>query len=139
VLRTIEVYNRYRSPEATAELVKIGQDNFLIEFNGSFCLGCGVREYFEDFIHELENISKAFKIEMKEPEQTGSQRFKVEFIVEGNNSCIKFDIETLFHEFLHDKGISYRDYSAYNPCTRDVVRFHFQTWLFERKTKKTSL
>ena len=48
VLKAIEVYNRYRSPEATAKLVRIEKDNFVIEFEGAFCLGCGVRDYFED-------------------------------------------------------------------------------------------
>ena len=49
LLRTIEVYNRYRSPEATAKLVGIKKDGFIIEFKGAFCQSCGVNDYFEDF------------------------------------------------------------------------------------------
>lgn len=42
-LRTVEVYNRYRSPEATAKLLKLEKDGFAIEFEGSFCQSCGVQ------------------------------------------------------------------------------------------------
>jgi hypothetical protein len=54
VLRAIEVYNRYRSPEATAKLVGVEKDGFIIQFEGPFCQSCGVNDYSEDFICELE-------------------------------------------------------------------------------------
>ena len=132
VLRTIEVYNRYRSPEATAKLVGMEKDGFVIEFEGSFCLSCGVRDYFEDFIYELEDISRAFKVEMKESEPTGPQSFRVRYVVNSDFS----DEESLFQEFLQEGGMSVEDYMASNPCTKDVIKFHFRTWLFERNSKK---
>jgi hypothetical protein len=134
VSRAIEVYNRYRSPEATAKLVGVEKDGFIIEFEGPFCQSCGVRDYFEDFIHELENISKSFRVEMKETESTGPQSFRVRYSVKGDVSIAEIDEEALFQEFLRDKGLSFREYLASNPCTKDVIMFHFRTWLFERKT-----
>lgn len=132
VLRTIEVYNKYRSPEATARLLKLGKDGFIIEFAGSFCQSCGVQDYFEDFSYELESLSGGVKVEIGETEQTSPQSFKVQYIVKGG----KLGEEALFQEFLQKRGLSVRDYMASNPCTRDVIRFHFRTWLFERKPKK---
>ena len=41
VLRTIEVYNRYRSPETTATLFTMEKDGFVLDFEGSFCTTCG--------------------------------------------------------------------------------------------------
>ncbi len=76
VLRTIEIYNRYRSPEATAKLLKLEKDSFTVEFEGSFCQSCGVQDYFEDLIHELETLSK-IEVEIDEIEQTSPQNFKV--------------------------------------------------------------
>ncbi len=128
VLRAIEVYNRYRSPEATAKLVGMEKDGFVIEFEGPFCLSCGVRDYFEDFIYELEDI-RAFKVEMKESEPTGPQSFRVRYVVNSDFS----DEEALFREFLQERGLSFREYLASNACTKDVIKFHFRTWLFERK------
>jgi len=133
VLRAIEVYNRYRSPEATAKLVGVEKDGFIIEFEGPFCQSCGVRDYFEDFIHELETVSRAFRVEVKETEPAGPQSFRVRYGVKGDFSVAELDEEALFREFLRDKGLSFREYLAFNPCTKDVIMFHFRTWLFERK------
>ena len=135
VLRTIEVYNRYRSPEATAKLLNMEKDRFSIEFEGSLCQSCGVQDYFEDFIHELEGLSSGVEVEIGEIEQAGSS-FRVQYIVKGDFSGGKLDEEVLFEEFLRERGLSVRDYMASNPCTRDVIKFHFRTWLFERDTKK---
>jgi len=133
VLRAIEVYNRYRSPEAIAKLVGVEKDGFIIEFEGPFCQSCGVNDYFEDFIHELEDISKSFRVEVKETESAGPQSFRVRYGVKDDFSVAEIDEEALFQEFLRDKGLSFREYLASNPCTKDVIMFHFRTWLFERK------
>jgi len=136
VSRAIEVYNRYRSPEATAKLVGMEKDGFIIEFEGPFCPSCGVNDYFEDFIHELEDISKSFRVEVKETEPAGPQTFRVRYGVKDDFSVAEVDEEALFREFLRDKGLSFREYLASNACTKDVIMFHFRTWLFERKPEQ---
>jgi hypothetical protein len=133
VLKAIEVYNRYRSPEATAKLVGIKKHGFIIEFKGPFCNSCGVNDYFEDFIHELEDISGAFRVEVKATEPAGPQSFRVRYGVKDRFSVADVDEEALFREFLQEKGLSFREYLASNACTKDVIMFHFRTWLFERK------
>jgi len=136
VLRAVEVYNRYRSPEATAKLLKLEEDGFTIEFEGSFCQSCGVQDYFEDFVYELEGLNSNVEAEIREIEQTSPQSFMVRYMVKGDFSSGKLDEERLFQEFLREKGLSVEDYMASNPCTKDVMRFHFRTWLFERKSKR---
>jgi hypothetical protein len=42
------------------------------------------------------------------------------------------DEEALFRIFLKEKGLSIKEYLASNSCTKDVIMFHFRTWLFER-------
>ena len=133
VLRAIEVYNRYRNPEASAKLVGMEKDGFVIEFEGSFCLSCGVRDYFEDFICELEDISRDFRVEIKESEPVGPQSFRVRYVVNSDFS----EEEALFREFLQERGLSFREYLESNACTKDEIKFHFRTWLFERKPKPT--
>jgi hypothetical protein len=133
VLRAVEVYNRYRSPESTAKLVGMEKDGFIIEFEGPFCQSCGVNDYFEDFIHELEDISRSLRVEVKETEPAGPQSFRVRYSVKGDFSVAEVDEEALFREFLREKGLSFREYLASNACTKDVIMFHFRTWRFERK------
>ena len=132
VLRAIEVYNKYRSPEATAKLVEVEKDGFIIDFEGSFCMSCGVRDYFGDFIYELETINKKFKLELAETKPTGPQSFRVRYRIKDSFS-VEDDEDDLFREFLLDKSLSFKEYLASNPCTKDVIMFHFRTWLFERK------
>ena len=135
VTRTVEFYNRYRSSEATAKLVSVEKNGFVIEFKGAFCLSCGVRDYFEDFIYELEDLNRNFRVKIKEAQPTGPQSFKVHYIVTGSFSGAELDENALFHEFLQKRGLSFRNYLASNPCTKDVIKLHFRTWLFERKPK----
>jgi hypothetical protein len=130
VLRAIEVYNRYRSPEATAKLIWMEKDGFIIEFEGAFCLSCGARDYFEDFIYELEDLNSNYRMEIKEREPTGPQSFRVKYVVRNDFHSE----ESLFREFLKERGLSFREYSSSNACTKDVIKFHFRTWLSERKT-----
>ncbi|KON32880.1 hypothetical protein AC477_02330, partial [miscellaneous Crenarchaeota group-1 archaeon SG8-32-1] len=55
ILKAVEEYNKYRSPEATAKLIEIQKHEFVVEFEGPFCSSCGVQDYIEDFIYELED------------------------------------------------------------------------------------
>jgi len=135
VSRTIEIYNRYRRPEATAKLLELEKDSFTIEFEGSFCQSCGAQDYFEDLIYELESLSK-IEVEIDEIEQTGPQSFKVRYTVKAASTGGKLDEEALFQEFLQERGLSAKDYEASNPCTKDITRFHFRTWLFEKNLEK---
>jgi hypothetical protein len=57
VLKAIEEYNKYRSPEA--KLVKISEKELVLDFEGSFCRTCGVSDYLEDFIYELQKLVDA--------------------------------------------------------------------------------
>jgi len=137
ILRTVEVYNRYRSPKATAKLLKFEKDGFTIKFEGSFCQSCGVQDYFEDFVYELKDLNNNVEAEIQEIEQTSPQSFKVRYIVKGAFSSGKPDEERLFQEFLREKGLAVEDYMMSNPCTKDMMRFHFRTWLFERKLMRS--
>ena len=56
----IKEYNKYRSPEVVAKLIK---KPLTIKFSGSFCKTCAPYEYFEDFKIMLENeLGKSFYI-----------------------------------------------------------------------------
>lgn len=131
VLRTIDIYNKYRNPEGTAKLITVEKDGFTLDFEGSFCETCGVRDYFEDFIYELETINKTFKLELAETKPTGPQSFRVHYRIKDGFS-VEVDDDSLFREFLLEKDLSLQDFLASNACTKDTIMFHFRTWLYER-------
>ena len=135
VSRAITVYNKYRSPEATAKLVGAEKDSFIIEFEGPFCKSCGVIEYFEDFIYDLEDITGSFRAEIKVIEPVGPQSFRVHYVLIDDFVGGNVDDGTLFREFLQVRGLSFENYLSSNTCTKDVIKFHFRTWLLERTAK----
>ncbi len=42
--KAVEVYNKYRAPEAIAEVLKINGNKIIVKFKGSFCETCGVSD-----------------------------------------------------------------------------------------------
>ena len=133
VPKAITVYNKYRSPEVTAKLVRVEKKGFILEFEGTFCQSCGVTEYFEDFIFDLEDIARSLRVKIKAIESNYPQSFRVEYAVRRDFSDGDVRDEELFREFLHDRGLSFQDYLTSNNCTKDIIKFHFRIWLIERK------
>ena len=77
-MRAIEEYNRYRSPEVTAELSSMSRDAFEVRFTGPFCYSCGYYDYFEDFRLELEDLGLRAKIvEVREIAEGAVVRFEI--------------------------------------------------------------
>ena len=49
-------YNRYRSPESTATLIKIDDRSIHIKFTGPFTSTCGINDWVEDFRYLAEDL-----------------------------------------------------------------------------------
>ena len=61
----MEEYNKYHSPEAKVEIIKIEKNKIILKFSGHYCFTCGAYDYFEDFVYLLkENMieSKIVKV-----------------------------------------------------------------------------
>lgn len=78
-MQALDKYNKFRSPEATANLLKIKElDNkieVIIKFEGVFCETCGVNEYVYDLKYIFEDLN--VKCEVKkifEPENFENYR-----------------------------------------------------------------
>lgn len=78
VLKAIIEYNKYRSPEAIAKLIKISKNELILEFKGSFCRTCGVYDYFEDFIYELKRLTNV-DIEILSFEEYETETIRVKY------------------------------------------------------------
>ena len=71
-------YNKYRSPEAEANLVSISMEEFKIEFRGSFCYTCSFYDYIEDYRVILEDMGLSTVISsIEETEEGAIVTFKV--------------------------------------------------------------
>jgi len=81
VTEAIALYNRFRSPEATAKLLHFGGGELTLQFEGSFCTTCGFYDYLEDFIFELRQLVD-INIRIKSVEEKAFQTFVVRYAVE---------------------------------------------------------
>jgi len=78
VLKAVERYNRYRSPEATARLVEVGEEQVVVDFSGPFCTSCGVYDYFEDLVYESEALAQA-QMKITGFDKTDNETFRVRY------------------------------------------------------------
>ncbi len=58
----IKEYNKYHSPEAKAEFIRIMGNKLIVKFSGHYCFTCGVYDYFEDFVYLLKEMGVKSKI-----------------------------------------------------------------------------
>ncbi len=76
--RAVELYNRYRAPEAVAEILEVGKDTVKVVFRGSFCETCGIRDWVEDFAYVLQDLGvDAELVEYIEPPDNDEVRIGV--------------------------------------------------------------
>jgi hypothetical protein len=81
VRKAIILYNRYRSPEAIAKLVRVSPETVTIEFSGSFCYSCGVLDYIEDFVHEFKMLTDKVELKVDKSRQTSPRSFEADYKV----------------------------------------------------------
>ena len=63
-------YNRYRSPEFTATLIKIDDRSIHIKFTEPFTSTCGINDWVEDFRYLAEDLCLKLKlVEIREDEK----------------------------------------------------------------------
>ncbi len=55
VLDAIREFNEFRSPEATAELISINENVVIVRMSGTYCVTCGLFDYFEDLVWTLKD------------------------------------------------------------------------------------
>lgn len=76
--RVIRRYNRYRSPESTAELVSLDDDGFSVEFRGPYFISCCPEEYFEDLRYDLLELTGE-EAEIKALKRKSDDSYLVEY------------------------------------------------------------
>ncbi len=78
--KAIEIYNRYRSPEATARLLEVRGQELVVEFEGPFCDTCGVVDWLEDLVYEAENLG--LRLRLVDFEKVGDYKIVAKFWID---------------------------------------------------------
>jgi len=81
VRRAIARYNRFRSPEAIAKLVRVSPETVTIAFSGAFCTSCGVLGYVEGFIHDFKTLNSNVELKIGKTRQISPRSLEVDYII----------------------------------------------------------
>jgi len=60
IVKAIKKFNKYRSPEAKAQVVSAKAKSVLVKFSGPFSRTCGIYDYFDD----LKLMMEEFKVKV---------------------------------------------------------------------------
>lgn len=80
VADAIALYNRFRSPEATARVLGFDEKKLTLQFEGTFCSTCGFYDYLEDFAYELKQLVDV-DLKIENVEEKAFQTFVVRYSV----------------------------------------------------------
>ncbi|AFK22800.1 hypothetical protein [Pyrococcus sp. ST04] len=82
--KAIQEFNRLHGSEAQARVIKIEENEVLIEFQGTFCKTCGLYDYFEDITWEAIDLGLKIKpVEIVESEEDFEEgRYVVRYKIE---------------------------------------------------------
>ncbi|MCW3996537.1 MAG: hypothetical protein NWE98_10390 [Candidatus Bathyarchaeota archaeon] len=81
VCKTLILYNRFRSPEATAKLVVLTPALITVAFTGSFCYSCGVSEYIEDLVHNFKALTNKAELKLLKTRQIAANSFEADYTI----------------------------------------------------------
>jgi hypothetical protein len=82
VQKTVNLYNRLKSPEALTKTVKISLETVTIEFTGSFCYDCGgILTYVEDFARDFKVFVDYVELRVGQTRQITPRSFQVDYSV----------------------------------------------------------
>jgi len=82
VRKTVNLYNRLKSPEALTKIVKVSIETVTIEFTGSFCYDCGgILNYVEDFASDFKVFIDYVELKVGQTRQINPRNFQVDYSV----------------------------------------------------------
>ncbi len=79
IRRAILLFNRLKSPQATAKLVLASKAMITISFTGGFCYGCGVMDYVDSFASQFKAVSSKFELKVGKTRQVNPRSFEADF------------------------------------------------------------
>ncbi len=79
--KTIELYNRLRSPQIKATLVFLSPAMVTISFTGGICFSCGVMEYVEGFAQQFKILSGKVELKVGKTRQINPRTFEADYTV----------------------------------------------------------
>ena len=82
VHKTVQLFNRLRSPQALTKVIYVSPEIVTIEFSGSLCYECGdVEKYVEEFQKDFKVFIDYIELSAGKAKETAPHGFQVNFFV----------------------------------------------------------
>jgi hypothetical protein len=90
VHKTVELYNRMKSPSAFAKTILITPETVTVSIRGTFCVNCEVpMNYVEDFAKDFHIFSDKFNLKTMTTKLTDKDSVEVTYLVMPKNEELK--------------------------------------------------
>jgi len=77
--KAVLLYNRVRSPEATAKLISSSPSTLTVSFSGGFCYGCGVLDIVEGFANQFKALTDKAELKVDKTRQINPRTFEADY------------------------------------------------------------
>ncbi len=82
IRKTVELYNRMKSPQAFAKTILLTPETVTVSFSGTFCVNCEVPvNYVEDFVKDFVIFSDKFELKTEITKLTSKDSVEVTYLV----------------------------------------------------------
>ena len=82
VRKTVQLYNRLRSPQTVAKIVRVSPEIVLVSFSGPFCYECGdVQKYLDDFAKTFKVFTDSVELVSGKARETTPHSVEVSYLV----------------------------------------------------------
>lgn len=82
VEEAIKEYNKYRRSVAEAKKLKVDDGGLLVEISGTLCHTCGLLDYLEDLVYEVERVTSEYGASLRDYEQVADDKYVVRYRIE---------------------------------------------------------
>lgn len=79
--KTVQLYNRLRSPQVTTKVVFASLGLLTVSFSGGFCYGCGVMDYVDGFAEQFKMLAGRAELKVGKTRQINPRTFEADYAV----------------------------------------------------------
>ncbi len=79
--KTVQLYNRAKSPAATAKIVSVALEKVTVAYSGSFCYSCGVYDFLADFVHDFKALTDKAELKIDKTREINPRTFEADYKV----------------------------------------------------------
>jgi len=79
--KTVQLFNRVRSPQVTSKVVFASPGILTISFSGGFCYGCGILDYVDGFAQQFKVIAGKAELKAGKTRQINPRIFEADYTI----------------------------------------------------------